>query len=369
MTNQGFCIKHPLVSAHLDLSPCPTPAWLPDRQSQTLFGALLAPTNRIRFFRERVETPDGDFIDFDWNSPLLPRAPKQARDATLIQTAATDWLEDSGRQALGLAQTSPALVLLHGLEGSSKSRCEQSITQYFRQAGWTVVVAHFRGCSGFANRLARAYHSGDSAEIRFILQTVRARLPAGHWHAAGISLGGNALLKYLGESPAEVAWLKAAAAISAPLDLVAAGNHLSDDRFNREIYSRHFLRTLRPKVLKKAQRFRGVIDTLRIHQARTLRDFDNAYTAPMHGFADALDYWTQSSSMRWLTHIRIPTLVLNARNDPFLPQAALPGPQLGSAQIEFHQPAQGGHVGFVTGGWPGHLGWLPRRIERFFTAR
>ena len=106
MTNQGFCIKHPLVSAHLDLSPCPTPAWLPDRQSQTLFGALLAPTNRIRFFRERVETPDGDFIDFDWNSPLLPRAPKQARDATLIQTAATDWLEDSGRQALGLAQSS-----------------------------------------------------------------------------------------------------------------------------------------------------------------------------------------------------------------------------------------------------------------------
>ncbi len=357
------------MSAHLDLSPCPTPAWLPERQSQTLFGALLAPANRIRFFRERVETPDGDFIDFDWSSPALPRAPKRARDPALTQTAATDWLDDAGFQALERAHAGPALILLHGLEGSSKSRYAQSITQHFRQAGWTVVVAHFRGCSGFANRLARAYHSGDSAEIRFMLASVRAKFPNGDWHAVGISLGGNALLKYLGESPSEVTWLSAAAAISAPLDLVAAGNHLSDDGFNREVYSRHFLRTLRPKVLKKAQRFPGVIDTLRIQQARNLRDFDNAYTAPMHGFADALDYWTQCSSKRWLAHIRTPTLVLNARNDPFLPEGALPGPECSSSQIELHQPAQGGHVGFVTGVWPGNLAWLPRRIERFFTSR
>jgi predicted alpha/beta-fold hydrolase len=330
---------------------------------------LLAPTNRIRFFRDRVETPDGDFIDFDWNAPSLPRTPKRAQDAALTHTAATDWLDQAGRQALGLAPAAPALVLLHGLEGSSKSRYAQSITQYFRQAGWTVVVAHFRGCSGFANRLARAYHSGDSTEIRFILETVRASFPEGDWHAVGISLGGNALLKYMGESPQEVAWLNAAAAISAPLDLVAAGNHLSDDRFNREIYSRYFLRTLRPKVLKKAERFPGVIDTIRIHQARDLRDFDSAYTAPMHGFSDALDYWTQCSSKRWLAHIRTPTLVLNARNDPFLPEATLPGPATASAQVELHQPAQGGHFSFVTGAWPGHLRWLAQRIETFFTSR
>ncbi len=357
------------MSAHLDLSSCPTPSWLPERQSQTLFGALLAPANRIRFLRERVETPDGDFIDFDWSAPALPRAPKRARDPALTQTAATDWLDDIGSQALEHAKAGPALILLHGLEGSSKSRYAQSITQYFRQAGWTVVVAHFRGCSGFANRLARAYHSGDSAEIRFMLTTARAKFPNGHWHAIGISLGGNALLKHLGESAKETGWLQAAAAVSAPLDLVAAGNHLSDDPFNREIYSRHFLRTLKPKVLKKAERFPGVIDTMRIQQARSLRDFDNAYTAPMHGFVDALDYWTQSSSKRWLAHINTPTLVLNARNDPFLPEAALPGPDLGSTQLELHQPAQGGHVGFVTGPWPGNLGWLPRRIERFFTSR
>ncbi len=357
------------MSALLDLSPCPTPAWLPDRQSQTLFGALLAPANRIRFIRDRVETPDGDFIDFDWNSPALPRPPKRAHDNALTQTAATEWLDEAGREALERSTASPALILLHGLEGSSKSRYAQSITQHFRLAGWTVVVAHFRGCSGFANRLARAYHSGDSAEIRFMLETVRSRFPAGHWHAVGISLGGNALLKHLGESPNEVPWLKAAAAISAPLDLVAAGNHLSDDRLNREIYSRHFLRTLRPKVLKKAQRFPGVIDTIRIHQARDLRDFDNAYTAPMHGFKDALDYWTQCSSKPWLKHICTPTLVLNARNDPFLPEAALPGPEYGNPSIHLHQPAQGGHVSFVTGTWPGNLGWLPRRIETFFTSR
>ena len=133
------------MSALLDLSPCPTPPWLPERQSQTLFGALLAPINRIRFFRDRVETPDGDFIDFDWNAPSLPRAPKRAQDAALTHTAATDWLDEAGRQTLGLAPAAPALVLLHGLEGSSKSRYAQSITQYFRQAGWAVVVAHFRG--------------------------------------------------------------------------------------------------------------------------------------------------------------------------------------------------------------------------------
>lgn len=356
------------LSAGLDLTACPVPAWLPDKQTQTLFGALAAPVNRIRFLRERVETPDGDFIDIDWNTPAFHLRARRHQDPLLAHTAAVRWITPADQAHLNSNARQPALILLHGLEGSSNSRYAQAITQYFLSAGWLVAVAHFRGCSGFTNRLARAYHSGDSEEISFILKTVRQRAPLAQWHAVGISLGGNALLKKLGETPQDFAWLHAAAAISAPLDLVAAGNHLSDNLFNREVYSRHFLRTLKPKVLEKSRRFPGVIDVMRINQARDLRDFDNAYTAPMHGFKDAADYWQQSSSKPWLKKIQTPTLILNARNDPFLPEQVLPGPEYGSASVLFHQPALGGHVSFVTGMWPGNLTWLPKRLERFFAA-
>jgi predicted alpha/beta-fold hydrolase len=356
------------LSAGLDLTACPVPAWLPDKQTQTLFGALAAPFNRIRFVRERVDTPDGDFIDIDWNTPAFHLRARRHQDPMLAHTAAVRWMTPEDQAQLNANVQQPALILLHGLEGSSNSRYAQAITQYFLSAGWLVAVAHFRGCSGFTNRLARAYHSGDSEEISFILKTVRQRAPLAQWHAVGISLGGNALLKKLGETPQDFAWLHAAAAISAPLDLVAAGNHLSDNLFNREVYSRHFLRTLKPKVLEKSRRFPGVIDIMRINQARDLRDFDNAYTAPMHGFKDAADYWQQSSSKPWLKKIQTPTLVLNARNDPFLPEQVLPGPKYGSASVLFHQPALGGHVSFVTGMWPGNLTWLPKRLERFFNA-
>ena len=356
------------LSAALDLTPCPVPVWLPDKQSQTLFGSLAAPFNRVRFIRERVDTPDGDFIDIDWNTPALRLRSRRQQDIKLSHTAAVRWMTLADQALLSTSEPQPALILLHGLEGSSQSRYAQAIAQYFLSIGWLVAVAHFRGCSGFPNRLARAYHSGDSEEVSFILETVKQRAPKAHWHAVGISLGGNALLKKLGEAPSDLSWLSAAAAVSAPLDLVAAGNHLSDNLFNREVYSRHFLRTLKPKVLAKSRRFPGVIDVMRINQARDLRDFDNAYTAPMHGFKDANDYWLQSSSKPWLKFIRTPTLVLNARNDPFLPEQVLPGPDYGSSSVLFHQPALGGHVGFVTGMWPGNLTWLPKRLERFFAA-
>ena len=356
-----------MTVAKLDLAACPVPAWLPERQTQTLFGALAAPVNRIRFIRERVDTPDGDFIDLDWNAPALQLRSRRNQDPTLAHTAAVRWMTPADQALLNSDTQQPALILFHGLEGSSQSRYAQSITQYFLSLGWLVAVAHFRGCSGFPNRLARAYHSGDSEEITFILETVRQRAPLAQWCAVGVSLGGNALLKRLGEAPDQYHWLHAAAAVSAPIDLVAAGNHLSDNLFNREIYSRHFLRTLKPKVLEKSRRFPGVIDVMRINQARDLRDFDNAYTAPMHGFKDAADYWYQSSSKPWLKKIQIPTLVLNARNDPFLPGPVLPGPEYGSPSVVFHQPAQGGHVGFVTGMWPGNLTWLPKRLARFFS--
>ena len=354
------------MAAFLDLTPCPAPVWLPERHTQTLFGALIAPTNRVKFLRSRHDTPDGDFLDLDWASPTLALPPKRINDQSLAHTAAARWLTASEQDQLSLSPARPALLLLHGLEGSSKSRYAQAIASFFRAQGWIVVVAHFRGCSGFENRLARAYHSGDSADVGFILQTVRAHIPNATWHAAGVSLGANALLKYLGEQPDQSRWLQAAAAISAPLDLVAAGNHLSDNRFNREVYSRYFLRSLKPKVLAKARRFPGVIDVFRVNQARDLREFDHAYTAPMHGFRDAIDYWTQSASQPWLKKIKTPTLVLNARNDPFLPEHTLVSAEDCSQAVTLHQPAGGGHVGFVTGAWPGQLTWLPARLLDFF---
>jgi len=366
------------MAARLDTRACPSPVWLPDAHSQTLYGALCVPAPRIAFVRQRIDTPDGDFIDLDVSAPgIVPQRPTGADVPAGVAVtlpeflsphrAACRWMDEEDWHTLAqtLCPALPALVLFHGLEGASHSRYAQAIGQYFRARGWIVVVAHFRGCSGAPNRLARAYHSGDSDDLGFILNTVRARLPQARWHAAGVSLGGNALLKYLGEQGDAATWLAAAAAISAPMDLVAAGNHLSHG-INRQIYSRHFLRSMKAKVLEKAQRFPGVIDVMRLAQARSLRDFDDAYTAPMHGFDDALDYWRRSSSKPWLSAIRVPTLVLNARNDPFLPEPALPGPDVCAPALLLHQPATGGHASFVTGCFPGNLSWLPQRLARFF---
>ena len=357
------------MTASFDTSVCPAPIWLPGGHIQTIYGALFAPANRLRFIRERVDTPDGDFLDFDWSAPGLvaqPQGETVDRSGLPRRGAALRWITDSDRSIIrGLTET-PALVLLHGLEGDSDSRYAQSILQYFRARGWLVVIAHFRGCSGTPNRLARAYYSGDSDEVGFILRTVRSKAPGARWHVAGVSLGGNALLKFLGEHADQTQALNGAAAICAPVDLVAAGEHLSRDWFGRNFYTRHFLRSMKPKTIEKATRFPGAIDVARVSRARTLRDFDDAYTAPMHGFADAQEYWEKSASKSWLRLIETPTLVLNARNVPFMTQAALPGPDQASAKVTLHQPAEGGHVGFTTGPFPGNANWLPARLARFF---
>jgi hypothetical protein len=349
------------------------PAWLPDRHSQTIYGSRFARYNRIAFVRDRVDTPDGDFLDFDWTGPGL--FPHKAADGSPVsgqapvapgEVAAARWITPRDWSSLPAAPGTPALILFHGLEGGSSSRYAQSIAYHFRARGWVVTVAHFRGCSGAPNRLARAYYSGDSAEVGFMLETARQRLPHARWHAVGVSLGGNALLKHLGEQGAAAGWLAAAAGVSVPLDLAAGGHALCQGFMARQVYTRYFLRSMRQKVLEKARQFPGAIDVVRIAHARDLRDFDDAYTAPMHGFRNALDYWTRASSKPWLAHIATPTLVLNARNDPFLPASALPGPADCSASVLLHQPEQGGHASFPTGMFPANLSWLPRRLGRFF---
>lgn len=359
------------MTASVDTSPCPAPWWLPGGHAQTLYGSLVVRHHHVSFIRERVDTPDGDFLDFDWAGPRL-FADRRADgghaqpDPQLQKTAARRWMQDADWWQLQQAPETPALVIFHGLEGSSRSHYAQSIAQYFRARGWITTIAHFRGCSGFPNRMARAYFSGDSADIGFILETVRQRVPQGRWHAVGISLGGNAMLKHLGEQQQDANWLQAAAAVSVPLDLVACGQALSETLTGRHLYCRHFLRTMRPKIVEKARRFPGTIDVLRLSQTRTLREFDDLYTAPMHGYRNALDYWTRASSKPKLKTITVPTLVLNARNDPFVPEASLPGTHDCSGAIVLHQPAEGGHAAFVTGPFPGNLSWLPERLGRFF---
>jgi predicted alpha/beta-fold hydrolase len=218
--------------------------------------------------------------------------------------------------------------------------------------GWRVAIPHFRGCSGEPNRLPRAYHSGDSEEIDWVVRTLQPHF------VVGISLGGNALLKWLGERGGK-APVQRAAAVSAPLDLPAAGDAL-DRGLNRLVYTAHFLSTLRPKSLAKLERFPGLYDREKVRAARTFREFDNLVTAPLHGFRDVDDYWTRASCGPWLAAIRVPTLVLNARNDPFLPERALLAAAREAARcvlLEF--PRTGGHVGF------GHR-WLGQRLFRFF---
>lgn len=314
------------------MTPYRAPAWLPGGHLQTIYAALLVPRPRVHYTRERWETPDGDFIDLDWTTG------KHGDDAPLV-------------------------VLFHGLEGSSSSPYAAALMHAVRARKWRGVVVHFRGCSGEINRLRRAYHSGDSTEIDWILRRLRERMPA--VYAAGVSLGGNALLKWLGEQQANAAdVVTAAAAVSAPVDLMAAGDALGRG-FNL-VYTRHFLRTMRAKTLAKLAVFPDLCERNRMLAAPTLRAFDNMVTAPLHGYRNTDDYWTRASAKPLLRAVAVPTLMINARNDPFLPAHTLPEAHELSPLVTAEFPPAGGHVGFVCGSFPGHLDWLPQRILNFF---
>lgn len=307
-----------------------TPWWLPGGHLQTIVPALLPP-RRVALRRERWETPDGDFIDVDFCGD--PGAAKQ-------------------------------LVLFHGLEGGSDSHYARGIAGHAVKEGWRLALPHFRGCSGEINRTRRAYHSGDSDEIDWVLRRL-----GGPLHAAGVSLGGNALLKWLGERGEKArALVRRAAAVSAPLDLAAAGNAL-DRGLNRILYTRHFLSTLKPKSLAKLEVFPDLYDREKVQGARSFREFDNLVTAPLHGFRDTDHYWSAAASGPYLEHIRVPTLVLNARNDPFLPeQALLRAAKKAAPCVVLEFPRTGGHAGFLSGPFPGSHAWLPRHLFDFLDS-
>ncbi|HZZ13502.1 MAG TPA: alpha/beta fold hydrolase [Paraburkholderia sp.] len=319
------------------------PLWLPNRHVQTIVPSLFGRRPAVTFRRERWDTPDGDFLDLDWvvhdgvSTALAPPAAPHVP-----------------------APDAPLFVLFHGLEGSSSSHYASTLMATARDHGWHGVVPHFRSCSGSLNLLPRFYHLADSNEVDWVLRRLRAA-HRGPIVVAGVSLGGNVLLRWLGESRENAAQvISAAAAISAPIDVHAGGRALSQG-FGM-IYTRSFLKTLKRKAEQKLAQFPGLFDGDAMRASRTMYEFDNVVTAPLHGFRDTDHYWSSATTRPLLPHIAVPTLVLNARNDPFLPAEVLPSRHEVSAAVELDQPKHGGHAGFMTGPFPGRIDWLSRRV-------
>ena len=312
------------------------PAWLVGGHAQTIWPALYA---RRRFHalrplhRERWTTPDGDFVDVD-----RQHASHGAR---------------------------PLLVLFHGLEGSSQSHYAQAFADWAAEHDVHLALPHFRGCSGELNLAPRAYHSGDHAEIDWLLRRLRTqhRQSGGQQLlAAGVSLGGNALMRWAGEHGAQAALsADAVASICSPLDLTESGRAIGRG-FNRQVYTRMFLRTMKPKALAKLAQHPGLFDAQKLRAARDLYEFDDVFTAPLHGFKNTDDYWRRASAKPLMGAIGVPALALNACNDPFVPAHSLPGPAQVSRQVTLWQPEHGGHVGFAQGRWPGHVRGLPDAV-------
>ena len=328
MVNRGAA--RPAASTGGD--PYRPPWWLPGGHAQTIYASLFARRGAATFRRTEWTTPDDDII-------------------------AVDWIDGPA--------DAPLVVMFHGLEGGSGSHYSRALMSDVAAMGWRGVVPHFRGCGGLANRKPRAYHSGDTPEIDWVLKRLHDAAGGAPLFVTGVSLGGNVLLKWLGEQEGAARHVvRAAAAISAPVDLRVGGMAL--ERGFSRIYSRYFLTTMRPKAMSMLKRFPGLFAAERVRRARTLRDFDDTVTAPIFGYADADDYWRHASAKPLLRTIRVPTLLVNARNDPFQPGDALPAPEALSPAIEALLTADGGHVGYVSGRFPGHVHWLPARIIEFF---
>jgi len=310
------------------------PRWLPGGNLQTIWPALYS--RRVfgphpHYTRERWATPDADFVDVDW----------------LVRAADTP------------AKT--LLVLFHGLEGSSRSHYAEAFADYAQSQGMAFAVPHFRGCSGELNQAPRAYHSGDYEEIDWVLERLRER-HAGNIFAVGVSLGGNALLRWAQEKGHDASRVvSAVAAVCSPIDL-AAGGWAIGRGFNRLVYTRMFLNTMKPKALQKLAQHPGLFKREALLAARTLYDFDNVFTAPLHGFKSTEDYWARASAKPHLHTIRIPALVVNARNDPFVPAWCLPSQREVGDCVTLWQPAHGGHVGFPQGRIPGHVRTMPDAV-------
>jgi hypothetical protein len=314
------------------------PWWLPGGNLQTIWPALYAKRYfgaHPQYRRERWNTPDGDFVDVDW----------------LVSPKRSDTL----------------LVLFHGLEGSSRSHYAEAFADFCAERGIGFVIPHFRGCGGEINVGPRAYHSGDHEEIGWMLARLR-EMHRGAIVSVGISLGGNALMRWAGEQGERASeFVDAVASVCSPLDL-AAGSVAIGRGFNRLVYTTMFLRTMKPKALRKLEQHPGLFDGAKLAAARDLYEFDDIFTAPLHGFANADDYYARASAKPHLHRIRVPALALNARNDPFVPAASLPAQQEVGPCVKLWRPEEGGHVGFPDGHLPGHVRRMPDEVGTWLLA-
>jgi hypothetical protein len=312
--------------------------WLRNRHMQTVFPSLpLLRLPRPPLFREMLELPDGD-------------------------ATAVDWLTETPRTT----DTSPLLVVLHGLESSAKSTYARQLLHAAAGCGWRAAVLHFRDCGDYRNRLPRRYHAGETSDLRYFLNKLRTDGHEGPLMAAGYSLGGNVLLKYLGESGVDTPLL-AAAAVSVPLNL-----HVSSEALSlglSRFYQTYLLRRMKRSVRRKFNRHTAAFDWERAMRATTFAEFDDAVTAPLHGFAGKDDYYDRCSSVGFLQFIERPTLVINALDDPFLRPDIIPDESRLSASVTLEVSERGGHVGFIEGGTPWQPKYyLPKRIIEFLQA-
>ncbi|MDH3452612.1 MAG: hydrolase [Gammaproteobacteria bacterium] len=307
--------------------------WLPGGHLQTVWPVLANPRIAVKTHDEVLELPDGDALTLSW----------LARDAA------------------------PIVTVFHGLEGGKHSHYARRILPRLHGEGFSVVLMHFRGCDGKPNRLARSYHSGDTGDIDFLLRTLRDRFPNRPILSVGYSLGGNALLKYLAEQGKQ-AVPSAAVTVSVPLELDKCANRMRNGL--SRIYQSYLLRMLRKGVRRKRDLIAAQgIDVQRVHKHRDFWTFDNEVTAPLHGFANAAEYYTVSSSRQFLKRIEADTLILQAYNDPFTTPDVLPHDTELAASVRLEIARGGGHVGFVTGSVPGRaVYWLDKRVSEFLCA-
>ena len=306
------------------------PPFLRNGHIQTILPALLPRRLSIAFERERLELEDGDFLDLDW-----------AR---------------MGKDKLA--------ILSHGLEGCSDGNYNRGMATALNAAGWDVLAWNLRGCGKEMNRLPRSYHSGETGDLGAVIRFAATKFS--RIALIGFSLGGNLTLKYLGESRPHPAVI-GAVAISVPIDLAASARAL-DQRWSNRIYLRRFIKSLIAKVEAKALRFPDQLDTSWCRTIRTFQEFDDRYTAPIHGFRDAADYWNKSSARQYLDRITVPTLLLNARDDPFLTPECFPFAEAEPHSYLFLEtPESGGHMGFIDLAHANEL-WSERRVVEFLTT-
>ena len=306
--------------------------WLPGPHLQTLWAAFVRRPGPVPATRERIELPDGDFVDLDW-----------------------------------VGETGPIVLILHGLQGSSRSPHIRGLLDALRGHGFRGVVMHFRGCSGEPNRLLRTYHSGETGDIELVLHRLRERYPAVPVAAVGFSLGGNVLLKWLAERGA-AAEVSAAVAVSVPFRLARVADRL--ERGISRIYKRHFIADLQRSVFRKYRGRPGPLDLDAVGREWSFRGFDNRVTAPLHGFRNADHYYAVASCRQYLSDVVRPTLIIHALDDPFMTREIVPSREELAPCIRLELSAAGGHVGFVEGSTPWSARyWLDERIVRFLVER